>query len=227
MDVLSYLLGKKSGGGGGGSSDLDWTALGYEGRPETLDEDYDYSLQVKNSWDSSQTNLNNKFQNDLKIKYLPLIDTSNATIAQSMFAECSNLEVVPKLILNNLANTALSYIFQNCANLREFDASGINTTPITTLKNVFYNCSKLKELDLSNWNTPNLTSVNNTFDGCSSLQKLDIRNFDFTNVTNKSNTFNKVPANCLIIVKDQTQKNWMATNFSNMTNVQTVEEYEG
>lgn len=210
-----------------GSSGLDWTALGYQGRPETIDEDYTYSLQIKNNWNSSQTSLSNKFENDIILRYFPLVDTSNATTAQYMFSGCTNLEIVPKLILTNLANTGLTYLFQNCSNLREIDASGINTTTITTLKSTFYNCKRLKELDLSSWNTTILTSMNNTFDGCNSLQKLDVRNFIFTNVTNKSSTFNGVPTNCLIIVKDQSQKTWMNTYFASYTNVQTVAEYEG
>jgi len=69
------------------------------------------------------------------------------------------------------------------------------------------------------------------------IKKIDLSGVDFTNVdisgldlvncTNQSSflgnatatTPTNVPYNCEIIVANQTQKNWMTTNFSNYTNV--------
>ena len=69
------------------------------------------------------------------------------------------------------------------------------------------------------------------FSGCKKLMHLDIRNFDFTNVTNYTNMFGglsstRVPSSCLIIVKDDTVKSWITSNFTRWTNVKTVAEYE-
>jgi hypothetical protein len=75
--------------------------------------------------------------------------------------------------------------------------------------------------------------MNQLFNYCTSLQHLDIRRFDFTNVANYASMFgsadsaaSQVPANCEIIVADQTAKDWITTNFAWLTNVQTVAEYE-
>ena len=57
------------------------------------------------------------------------------------------------------------------------------------------------------------------FQGCSSLASLDLSNFDFTNVTDYTNVFRDVPANCEILVKDETAKTWITSKWSNLTNV--------
>ena len=62
------------------------------------------------------------------------------------------------------------------------------------------------------------------FYNCASLRSLDIRNFDFTKVTSYSRMFYNVPANCKIIVKDDTAKEWITSKFTNLTNVVTVAE---
>ena len=62
------------------------------------------------------------------------------------------------------------------------------------------------------------------FRACSSLTNLDIRKFAFTKVTSYSNMFTGVPADCLIIVKDDTAKTWITSKFTNLKNIKTVEE---
>ena len=67
----------------------------------------------------------------------------------------------------------------------------------------------------------------NYFIQASHLEFLDIRCFILSGITSTpSNAFNSVPANCEIIVKDDTEKAWMNTKFPNLTNVKTVAEYE-
>lgn len=92
--------------------------------------------------------------------------------------------------------------------------------------------SRFTELDLSMLTATNITKTSYMFGYCTSLTKLDIRNLEFNNVTTSTQMFGSsasygVPDNCLIIVKDQTQKTWITTNFSRLTNVKTVAEYEG
>lgn len=54
---------------------------------------------------------------------------------------------------------------------------------------------------------------------CEKIEILNIRNFDFQNVNNYENIFKQIKSNVKIIVKDNTQKNWLNTNFSNLTNI--------
>ena len=223
IDEYSNFVDSISGGSGG----LDWSALGYDDIPQSIQDGYDYSTQIKNNWDSTITNYGNKFQNNTNLKYMPLVDTSNGTNFSNMFDGCTYLESIPKLNLNSLgASTGMTYMFQNCKELVSVDLSNINATHITSLKNTFYYCEKLKELNLSSWQTNSLTSMNNTFEGCKSLKKLDVRNINFSTLSNHNNIFTLMPKDCLIIVKNQTEKNWVLSKRSDFTNVKTVEEYE-
>ena len=57
------------------------------------------------------------------------------------------------------------------------------------------------------------------FYNCSSLTNLDISNFTFDKVTNYTGMFTNVPNNCEILVKSQTEKDWITSKFANLTNV--------
>jgi hypothetical protein len=48
----------------------------------------------------------------------------------------------------------------------------------------------------------------------------------FGSIMSNASMFDGVPADCLIIVKDDTQKEWLTNAFSQLTNVKTVAEYE-
>ena len=110
-----------------------------------------------------------------------------------------------------------------------------DTKKVTNMSNCFSGCFKyvpvsgLCSLDLSSWETDELTNTSGMFNNCTKLGHIDMRKFDFTNVTNYSNMFgasgsNGVPNDCEIIVKDNTAKTWIQTNFSRLTNVKTVSE---
>lgn len=221
MEITSYLLGKKSSGGGGGSGGLDWTALGYSGTPQALQEDYDYSLQIKNNWNGS------KLTSDIKLVYMPLVDCSNITDASQFFYSCSYLHYVPALNMTSVTNC--NNMFYGCAFLTKLDLKNFKTENVTRMDNMFNGCSRLKELDLSSFYTSSLTRVQSMFSGCTSLEKIDMRNFSFSRVTTSgyyANMFANVSNDCLIIVKDNTEKSWITTKFTSLTNVKTVEEYE-
>ena len=120
-----------------------------------------------------------------------------------------------------------SYKLQNY--LGEYiDVSGIDISQSNNINGFFYACSNLKELDLSSWDCNYLSNASYLFQSCSSLMKIDMRTFLFNNIASsyRRNMFSGVPTNCLIIVKDQTQKNKVASDYPEMTNVKTVAEYE-
>ena len=201
-----------------GGGDLDWSVIGYSERPQTIDDDYNYSIYLKNTWDGSSLAYNKN------IVYLPLMDFSNITNAQSFFSECTYLQTVPNITMQP---TTMRYLFSGCINLQLVDFSNFNASNTARMDGMFSGCAKLKELDLSSFYTPSLNRTPSMFADCTSLEKIDMRNFVFSGVTNFSGMFSNVPNNCLIIVKDNEQKAWINTNFSNLTNVKTVEEYEG
>lgn len=127
---------------------------------------------------------------------------------------------------------ALSNSGNTCQNMfrgfmgTSIDLSNFDTTNVQTMKDMFRGCENITELNLSSFFTPNLTVVQNMFTYCSNLLKIDMRNMDFTNVTVWTQWLVGVSTNCLIIVKDTTQKTLVTANASDYTNIKTVAEYE-
>lgn len=104
----------------------------------------------------------------------------------------------------------------------------INQTDCGSLfSNTYKNLQEIKII-----NADNVTGVNSMFNSCTSLKLLDIRSLILTNCTHTGSTrifgtgVSRVPYTCEIIVKDEVEKQWMATNYVNYTNVKTVDEYE-
>ena len=87
-------------------------------------------------------------------------------------------------------------------------------------------CTKLQRIDFSKNNCQNIVSIGSIFSNCSSLKFIDMRTFNLSKVSYSTNAFTGVPTDCLIIVKDTADKNWMASKFASWTNVKTVAEYE-
>lgn len=247
MDIESYILGKKA--SGGGSSDLDWSAIGYTQTPQSIIDGYNYAIYIQNNWDRTKN-----FRDDKNIVYMPLLDDINVTTFSEYFYGCTNLKEMPALEVNskNLSymfydcpslqyvdtsnfdtgeTTSMRSMFANCYTIKNIDVSSFNTKKVIDMNQMFTGCKKLTELDLSNFETTALTNIGSMFSGCTSLTKLDVRKFEFNNITTYNYLFgsssnSNVPDDCLIIVKDDTQKTWIETNFSRLTNVQTASEYE-
>lgn len=118
-------------------------------------------------------------------------------------------------------------MFYGCKALSTIDISNWNTSNVTNMSYMFYNCLGITSLDLSSFNTSNVTNMSAMFRNCPALTTLDIRNFDFSNCTSYGNMFYEVKENCLIIVKSETEKEFILTNVrSDLTNVKTVAEKE-
>lgn len=154
--------------------------------------------------ESNVTSLLNAYASGGSTMYMTSIDctglnTTNVTTTQNMFWGCSFLTDL------NLGNPTFSNV--------------------TTMANMFNSCSRLTTIDLSSVNPTSSVNCYRMFNGCTSLTKIDMRSFDFTLISNFNQMFTNVPTNCLIIVADQTQKDWFTTNWSTLTNVKTVAEY--
>lgn len=128
------------------------------------------------------------------------------------------------------AGVDLGWSFYVASAIKKVDLSGI-TGKISTLRQAFQECRELEEINLANFT--NITQYNGyaAFYFCTSLKKLDIRNLALHELTDYTAMFGYgadtgLPADCLIIVKDATEKAWINTNFAWLTNVQTVSEYE-
>lgn len=189
----------------------------------------DLDYEVANLDTSNVTNMTGMFYQCLQLKKLDLSswDTKNVTSMIQTFYYCMSLK---NLDINNFDTsnvTDMNGMFNNCANLTSLDVSSFNTSKVIIMYSMFSNCQNLTSLDLSNFDTSNVTHIYSMFNGCSKLVHLDIRGFTFDKVTTYTDMFKDVPANCLIIVKSDTERNWILTNGrSDLTNIKTVAEYE-
>lgn len=178
----------------------------------------------KNITDTSYMFSNSSGLTELNLSSL---DTSEVTDMRYMFNGNGNLTELNLSNFNTDKVTNMSCIFYSCGGLTKLDLSNFNTSKVTNMYQMFYRCQNLVELDLSSFDTNKVTNMGQMFYMCSNLTKLDLRNFTFDKVTNYSNTFSSVPVDCLIIVKGDTEKEWILARRSDFTNVKTVAEYEG
>lgn len=243
MDIISYLLGKQAGGGTPSVLEEKNVTVTTNGETTiTPSSGYNGISKVNLTTNVSQpsgkiditqngTNIDvsNYATADVSVKYTPRY-FNNFSFANYQGTEL-NYEVENASGIVSVANF-INQIFNGCSNLLKLDLSSWNNNIATAMNQVFQNCSSLTEVDLSGFEGNNVTTATFVFANCTSLQKIDIRKFTFTNLTNSQAFFGSgestgVPNNCLIIVKDNTQKQWINTNFSRLTNVKTVAEYEG
>lgn len=176
-------------------------------------------------------------------------NTSKVTNMTSMFNNCQSLESIDLSSFNTSKITSMYHMFFDCNSLENIDLSNFDTSNVTSMNGMFVKCYALKELDLSNFNTSKVTDMLNMFQYCTSLTKLNISSFDTSNVTNMNSMFSynskltyidmrnmtfgsnllyansmfyTVPNNATIYVKSNTEKTWLNTNYSSLTNVIAV-----
>ena len=155
------------------------------------------------------------------------ISTSNITDMQNTFSDCSSLTSldltnfdVSMVATNKYGSGGLHQTFAGCSSLETLNITGWKiTNKVTSLYGTFDKCSKLKKLDLSNWDTSGVTTLNYAFRRMTNIEEIDLRRADFSNVTSTTSVFYLTNNNVKIIVKDDIQKNWFNTNFSNLTNI--------
>lgn len=172
----------------------DWSEIGYEDTPQNIIDAFDYAKEIYDNWDSTQTNLSNKFSSNTILKYMPLVDTSNATSMSGMFRNCSKLEVVPLLNTENVTDVQSMFLncsslitiplidtskvqslfatFQGCSNLVAIPQ--LDTHNVTNMFVAFQNCAKLRDVPILN--TSKITSIDSAFSNCSSLSNESLNN---------------------------------------------------
>lgn len=156
-----------------------------------------------------------------------MLDTTYFTKLRNTFGYCSKLTSLDLSGWNTSNVTDMYCMFFNCYELTGLDLSNFDTSNVTNMTQTFSGCRELKKLNLSSWETPKVTNMYSLFNGCTGLTELDIRNFTFDSVTNYASMFVSVPKDCLIIVKGETEKQFVLNNRNDLTNVKTVAELEG
>lgn len=160
MDITSYLLGKQAGGSGGG---LDWSAIGYSGEPQSIENDYNYAKNIYDNWDATQTSYRSKYYNNGQLVFFPAVNTSAGTDFYYMFANCTYLQTMP--LINTSNGTNFMSMFQSCKRLTEVPQLDVSNGG--NLSSMFYNCTNLKKIPV--YNPTKATNMGSMFSGCISL----------------------------------------------------------
>lgn len=190
-----------------------------------------------------------KYCTSVKKLDLSMFDTSKVTYMSSMFDHCDALMSLNVFSFNTSKVTNMTSMFSNCQSLENIDLSNFDTSNVTSMRTMFLKNYTLKELNLSTFNTSKVTSMNAMFQYCTSLTKLNISSFNTSNVTNMSAIFSYdskltlidmrnmtftskltdansmfygASNNATIYVKSATEKTWLNTNYSSLTNVIAV-----
>ena len=129
-----------------GGSSHDWSAIGYNGEPKSLQEMFDYSKEIYDNWDNTIIDLNSKFSRDKKLVWFPLVDTSNVTNMSSMFNNCTSLKEIPQLNTSNVTN--MSYMFYYCTSLEEIPQ--FDTSNVRNMSYMFSSCNELTDTSIDN-----------------------------------------------------------------------------
>ena len=154
----------------------------------------------------------------LSKSWAQLIADGDVTITNGQLRVADTL--AGDLVCDNVEGlTNLSQAFYGCENLTSIDTSKLDTSNVIRMDFAFSSCYALTNLDLSNFDTSKVIDMGVMFEDCQSLTNLDISNFTFDKVTDYGDMFINVPDNCEILVKSQTEKDWITSKFTNLTNV--------
>lgn len=162
---------------------------------------------------------------DLKLFKLNHADNRNLLL-EGMFQSAWSLDNLDFTEWDTSDVTSMQEMFADMRGLTSLDISMFVSPKVTSFMYFISSCPALTWVDASNLTSDKATDIRYMFRGNSALRYLDIRSFDFTKPTNASNVFTDIPADCEIIVMDETQKEWVLTQRSDFTNVKTVAELE-
>lgn len=191
MDVISYLLGKKSGGGGSTLQNKNVTINENGTTNITADEGYDGLSEVEVTTDVN-LDLSEYFEDTITfdsgggwtkvLKTMPplRVNSSDANKIASYFNEYPG-KTLPKL-LNIPSIVNVEKLCYGCSALTTIDLSYM-TQKVKYINQTFKQCSNVTMIDVSNWDTSLNDRFYDSFTNCKSLIEIKC-NFDCSSVTN-------------------------------------------
>lgn len=166
IDKYADFVDSITGGGGG----LDWSVIGYSEMPDYIQEHYDYAVEIKNNWDSTQTSMQAMFANNKDLVIMPLVDTSNVTTMYNTFNSCTELTTLPLLNTSNV--DSMRGTFSGCSKLKTIPL--FDTSNVTTMRGMFSSCNNLQ--NVPKLNTSKVTNFQVMFSGCNVLTDESVDN---------------------------------------------------
>ena len=120
-----------------------------------------------------------------------VVDVSNITDAERLFADLPYLEKIEFKNFDTSKITNMSYMFYRDYSLKNVDLGAFDTINVETMYKMFSECNSLKNVDLSNFKTNKVCNMAGVFSKCYSLQKLNLQSFDLRQVKYFGGMFEK------------------------------------
>jgi len=126
---------------------------------------------------------------NLTISATDILDLTNTTTFELIFASCTSLTTIPSINSWDVSNiTSLSNAFFQVP--FNDDLSGWTTTSMTNIGNAFHTTANFNQ-DISGWDTSSVTTMEGTFVSSTTFDQ-DIGSWDISSMTVASNMFNGV-----------------------------------
>ena len=121
------------------------------------------------------------------------LDLSQVTDISKMFKNCSNLQKINLIFLENaLKITHMDYLFSDCKKLKNINNIGsLNTTSVINMNNMFEGCKEIEYLNgLENFKTDKVEYLKAMFKNCEKLEEVpDISKWNVKNVKSMKGMF--------------------------------------
>ena len=137
-----------SGGSGDSPFSWDWTQIGYTPENTVLQQQFEddiaYSKSLAETFTPSKAT--SHFKNQRRLKFVPMVDTSNVTNMSYMFNGCSSLTTIPQLDTSSVTN--MNSMFNGCSSLTAIPQ--LDTSNVTSMGNMFSSCYTLTFILIKN-----------------------------------------------------------------------------
>ena len=209
-----------SGGSGDSPFSWDWSQIGYTPENTVLQQQFEddiaYSKSLAETFTPSKAT--SHFKNQRRLKFVPMVDTSNVTNMSGMFSYCNALTAIPQLDTSNVTN--MSSMFINCTALTTI--SQLDTSSVTNMGSMFSNCTALTTI--SQLDTSSVTNMGSMFSSCTALTT--ISQLDTSSVTDMSNMFYSCTALTAIPQLDTSNVTNMGYMFNNCSALTTIPQLD-
>ena len=218
----------------------DWTQIGYTPENTILQQQFEddiaYSKSLAEEYTPSKTS--SHFKENERLKFAPMVDTSNVTDMSGMFERCSALISIPQLDTSNVISmnsmfsrctalttipqldtsnvTDMSFMFHICTALITIPL--LDTSNVTYMSTMFYDCSSL--IAIPQLDTSNVISMNSMFSRCTALTT--IPQLNTSNVTGMSGMFERCSALISIPQLDTSNVISMNSMFNECQNLRKI-----
>ena len=145
---------------------------------------------------------------------LARLDVSGTTLLDSMFRDCSSLEVLDLTGWDTSGAESFSCMFEGCSSLRELNLAGFDASHAVDLSWMFSGCSALKKIDVAGWDVSCAEYLSSMFRGCTSLEALDLSGWDVSSALYLASMFRDCAA--LTSLDVSTWDVWGAIDCSHM-----------